>query len=234
MLKSNTELAAGDARASTKQYKELDGLYTSILDAAFNPELEEEETRVLEIVLRTAVSVKEPMTPETLASILNLTKEKVEIALDPLRSVLHVPEGDGPVSVLHASFPDYMFDPLRAKRFYCDSNHHGEFLANRCFDVMKAQLRFNICNLESSFVFDKDVVDLVERIKSSISTALSYCCRNWGEHLSQGGATEAVNRELVEFLTHRLLFWMEVLNLEQRMTSAAEILGQVRNWIVSE
>jgi hypothetical protein len=209
-------------------------LYTSILAAAFNPELEQEERRVLETVLRTAVSVKEPMTPETLASLLNLAKEKVEIALDPLRSVLHVPEGGGLVSVFHASFPDYMLDQLRAKRFYCESSRHNEVLANHCFDVMKAQLRFNICKLESSFVFDKDVADLAERIKDSISSALSYSCRYWGEHLRQGGRTDAVHQKLVDFLTHRLLFWMEVLNLEQRMVSAGEILRQVRNWTVSE
>jgi hypothetical protein len=156
------------------------------------------------------------------------------MALDPLRSVLHVPEGGGLVSVLHASFPDYMHDQLRANSFYCNSSQHGEFLANHCFDVMKAQLRFNICKLESSFVFDGDVVDLAERIKSWISTALSYSCRYWGEHLRQGGATERVHGNLVEFLTHRLLFWMEVLNLEQRMASGGEILRQLRNWIVSE
>jgi hypothetical protein len=227
MLKAKTEL-------STKQYEELDRLYTSILDAAFNPDLEEEERRVLEIVLRTAVSVKEPMTPETLASFLKLTKKEVEIALDPLRSVLHVPEGGGLVSVLHTSFPDYMYDQLRAKRFYCDSSQQGEVLAKHCFDVMKVQLRFNICNLESSFVSDKDVADLADRIKSSIPTALSYSCRYWGEHLQRAGRTEAVHRNLVDFLAHRLLFWMEVLNLEQRMTSAAGILRQVRNWIVSD
>jgi hypothetical protein len=234
MLKAKTERAPGDGRIPTKQYEELDGLYTSILAAAFNPKLEEEEKKFLEIVLRTAVSVKEPMTPETLASFLNLKKEKVEVALDPLRSVLHVPEGGGLVSVFHASFPDYMLDQLRAKTFYCDSIQHGEFLANCCFDVMKAQLRFNICNLESSFVFDKDVVDLAERIKRSISTALSYSCHYWGEHLRKGVRTDAVRRKLVDFLTHRLLFWMEVLNLEQRMTSAGEILRQVRDWTVSE
>jgi hypothetical protein len=234
MLRTKTELAPGGARVSTKQYKELDELYTSILAAAFDPELEEEEMRVLEIVLWTAVSVKEPMTPETLASFLNLDKENVEIALDPLRSVLNVPEGGGLVSVLHASFPDYMVDQVRARNFYCDSNRHGEFLANRCFDVMKTQLRFNICKLESSFVFDNDVVDLEERIKSFVSAALSYSCRYWGEHLREGGATKAVHRKLVDFLAYRLLFWMEVLNLEQHMASGGEILRQVRNWVVSK
>jgi len=122
------ELTPGDPCVSTKQYEELDGLYTSILSAAFNPKLEDEERVIMELVLRTVICVKEPMTAETLASLLNLTKEKVEIALEPLRSVLHVPDGGGLVSALHASFPDYMFDECRAKSFYCDSGSHSELL----------------------------------------------------------------------------------------------------------
>jgi len=232
MLKTNS--APGDARMSTKQYEELDVLYTSILSAAFNPKLEYEERVVMELVLKTVICLKEPITAEALASLLNLTKEKVEIALEPLRSVLHVPDGGGLVSALHASFPDYMFDERRAKGFYCDSGRQSEFLANCCFDVMKAQLRFNICNLESSFVFDKDIKDLEERIKSSISTALFYSCQHWGVHLRGGDGTEAVCLKLTDFLTHRLLFWMEVLNLKQCMSLGSQILCRIQNWMVSE
>jgi len=178
MLK--TDSAPGDARVSTKQYDELDGLYTSILSAAFDPKLEDEERVVMEIVLRTVVCVKEPMTAEMLASLLNLTQESVEIALERLRSVLHVPDGGGLVSAFHASFPDYMFNDQRAKSFYCNSDRQSEFLANCCFNVMKAQLRFNICSLESSFIFDRDIDDLAERIKNSISNTLFYSCHYWG------------------------------------------------------
>jgi len=96
---------------------------------------------------------------------------------------------------------------------------------------MKVQLRFNICSLESSFVFDKDIEDLAEQIRSSISTALFYSCRYWGEHLQRGDGTEALHLQLINFLTHRLLFWMEVLNLKLCMASGAQILHQVQNWI---
>jgi len=96
---------------------------------------------------------------------------------------------------------------------------------------MKAQLRFNICKLESSFVFDEDVVDLQDRIKEFISPALSYACRHWGEHLRQGNLTDTVHEKLVEFLTHRLLFWMEVLNLEQGMVISTDMLRWVETWL---
>jgi len=96
---------------------------------------------------------------------------------------------------------------------------------------MRTQLKFNICELESSFVFDKDVLDLQDRIKKFISPALSYACQYWGEHLRQGNFTDKAHGRLVDFLTHRLLFWMEVLNLGQSMVKGAEMLRQLQSWL---
>lgn len=221
----------GMASGSTKRYDELNELYTSILSAALDQEyLEEQEMNDIQLTLRAVVCAKEPMTAQTLAALLGITEERVCFALQPLRSVLHVQDGaDGLVSPFHASFPDYLFDQVRSRRFYCCKTHQYEVLANGCFNVMKAQLRFNICDLESSFVFDKDVLNLEERISKSISAGLSYACRYWGEHLRQGNFTNTVHERLVEFLAHRLLFWMEVLNLQHYMAMAADILRNVQN-----
>ena len=97
--------------------------------------------------------------------------------------------------------------------------------------MLRTQLKFNICELESSFVFDKDVLDLQDRIKKFISPALSYVCRYWGEHLRQRNFTDKAHEMLVDFLTHRLLFWMEVLNLEQRLGIGLEMLCHVQPWL---
>ncbi|KAF8965910.1 hypothetical protein BDZ97DRAFT_739842 [Flammula alnicola] len=223
----------GMVSGSTKQHDELSRLYTSILSAAIDPErLEEQEKSDILLTLWTVVCAKEPMTVRTLASLLNLTEEQVRFSLQPLRSIIHVQEGiQGLVSPFHASFPDYLFDKRRSRKFHCKTTRHNEILANGCFDVMKAQLQFNICKLNSSFVFDEDVLDLQERIEKSIAAALSYACRYWGEHLRQGNSTVMIHERLVDFLTHRLLFWMEVLNLERRMAIGGEILRQVQEWL---
>ncbi|KAK2463502.1 hypothetical protein APHAL10511_004588 [Amanita phalloides] len=132
-------------------------------------------------------------------------------------------------SPFHASFPEYILQRDRSKEFHCNAAQHHELLANGCFDVMKAQLRFNICGLESSFVFDKDVQDLEERVRKHISPTLSYACRYWAEHLQKSNSSEAVHKNLDNFLRKQLLFWMEVLNLEQRIWTGADILRQVQN-----
>jgi hypothetical protein len=231
---ANARLQAvlGMVSASTKQHEELNELYTSILSAVIGPELEEQEKNDIQLTLKTVVCAKEPMTVRTLASLLNLEPEQVHSSLEPLQSILHMQEGtDGLVSSFHASFPDYLFDRLRSGDFHCEINKHSEVLANCCFDLMKDKLKFNICELESSFVFDKDVLDLQERITKSISPALSYACRYWGEHLRQGQFTDTVHERLVNFLTHRLLFWMEVLNLEQCMVIGSGMLRQLQSWL---
>jgi hypothetical protein len=217
---------------STKQHEELNELYTNILSAAMDSDLEEQEMNDIQLMVKTVVCAKEPMTVNTLASLLSLTDGQVQSSLEPLRSILHVQDGIyGLVSPFHASFPDYLLDKDRSGKFHCETTEHSEVLASFCFDLMRTQLKFNICELESSFMFDKDVLDMQERINRSISAALSYACRYWGEHLRQGNFTEMIHDRLVDFLTHRLLFWMEVLNLQQRIGMGADMLRQVQRWL---
>ncbi|KAK2464504.1 hypothetical protein APHAL10511_003483 [Amanita phalloides] len=215
---------------SGKQHEELDKLYTSVLSAAFDDALEPDEIDNIRLTLWTVVCAREPVSLKTIALLQPLTKDALQTWLGPLRSVLFVQGGvDGLVAPFHASFPEYILQYERSKEFHCNAAQHHGLLTNGCFDVMKAQLRFNICRLESSFVFDKDVQDLEERIKKYISPTLSYACRYWAEHLQKSNSSQAVHKNLNNFLRKHLLFWMEVLNLEQRILMGVDILRQVQN-----
>ncbi|KAB5590057.1 Notchless protein [Ceratobasidium theobromae] len=133
---------------SSKRYAEIDGLYIAILDAALDEEeLEDTEAENVRLVLWTAVCVREPVTIETLSTLAGITQEEVESVLQSLRSVLYVSEGSGLVSTLHASFPDFILGRERSGRFFCDEKTHGQVMARQCFGITRAQLRFNICNL---------------------------------------------------------------------------------------
>ena len=215
---------------SGKQHEELDKLYTSVLSAAFDNDLEVDEIDNIRLILWTVVCAREPVSLKTIESLQSLKKDALQPSLGPLRSVLFVQEGvDGLVAPFHASFPDYILQCDRSKQFYCNAARHHELLANGCFDVMKTQLRFNICNLESSFVFDKDVPDLEDRVRKYISPTVSYACRYWADHLQKGNSSKAVHVNVDNFLRKQLLFWMEVLNLEQRILIGADILRQGQN-----
>ncbi|KAB5587978.1 hypothetical protein CTheo_8580 [Ceratobasidium theobromae] len=217
---------------STKQYAQLDGLYTTVLKSALDGEDLDEEAEDTRAVLWAVICAQEPVDIETLAALAGLgDAERARSALQPLRSVLHISENSKLVSTLHASFPDFMFSQERSGSFFCNSATHSQVLAGQCFNIMGDQLRFNICHLESSFVFDRDVNDLQDRIVKYISPPLSYACRHWANHLRFSIFSEELCSMLYEFLSTRLLFWMELLNLKGIMGVGVEALPNIMQWL---
>ncbi|KAF4609663.1 hypothetical protein D9613_011960 [Agrocybe pediades] len=220
--------------SASLQEQELDSLYRSILSSAFDKtRLEERELKIVSLVLRTVICAMEPMTTSTMSMILALRQGDVVRSLSRLQSVLHVQEGpSGLVSVLHASFPDFLLKEARSCEFYCDIVEHNTKLAHSCFDVMSKELHFNMCDLESSYNFDKDVPDLEEKIQANISAALLYACKYWSSHLVHCDLTSSIHYQLVEFLKFHLLFWMEVLNLTKFISMGSKLLSDTLNWFI--
>ncbi|CAE7208552.1 unnamed protein product [Rhizoctonia solani] len=124
-----------------------------------------------------------------------------------------------------------MFDTNRSGSYFCDVIEHRQLLAERCFSVVKEQLVFNICELESSFVSDKDVDGIQERVKQNVSPTLAYACRYWANHLALASMSDDLSTILVDFFSHRLLFWMEVLNLRREMVAGIEALLKAKKWL---
>ncbi|KAB5588007.1 Vegetative incompatibility protein HET-E-1 [Ceratobasidium theobromae] len=217
---------------SDKKFEHINILYTTILNAAINnPKLEPKERDRRLLVLWTAVCAREQISVETLAALAGLKSSLVLGALQPLRSVLHISEHNSLVSTLHASFPDYIFDRDRSGDFACDEKTHNQFVVDRCFDIMKGQLKFNICNLESSFLRDENVPGLKTRIEQNISRELFYACRYWTDHLELAGTASEIHKTLEEFLSQRLPFWMEVLNLKECMVTGVLGLAKAQAWL---
>ncbi|CAE6487473.1 unnamed protein product, partial [Rhizoctonia solani] len=99
--------------------------------------------------------------------------------------------------------------------------------------VMEDQLRMNICDLPSSFVPDDKVEDLQDRIEKNISPALAYVCRNWANHLRLAPQSDEFATTLGDFLSHRLLFWIEVLNLRGELSVGVAALLTAKKWLAS-
>ncbi|KAB5593570.1 hypothetical protein CTheo_2959 [Ceratobasidium theobromae] len=215
------------------QYAEVDSLYTVVLECALGEKrLNLREVEDMQLVLRTVLCVQEPVSVDTLATLAGIdTPRRALSALQPLRSVIYFSEDSETVSTLHASFPDFMFNQARSRLYFCDRAKHNQLLAWRCFEVMKSQLRFNICNLESSFIPDADVTDLERRIEKAISPVLWYGCVYWGDHLRLAANSSELTTLVEEFLSTRLLFWMEALNLKKRIGLGMRVLVKVKLWL---
>ncbi|CUA70602.1 Lissencephaly-1 homolog [Drosophila mojavensis] [Rhizoctonia solani] len=221
------------AQMITAHHAQIDALYTAILDSVLNDdELEPDEKDDVREVLRTVLLAQEPISIETIATLSGINNPKrVILAIQPLRSVLHQSEQTRVVSTLHASFPDFMFSRERSGLYFCDKIENSHGLAEMCFLAMQSQLRFNICELETSFIPDTAVNGIEGRIKEKIPPPLVYVCRYWGSHLALASKSEALLKMLTEFICHRLLFWMEVMNLRRETGAYLATLVMAKQWL---
>ncbi|KAG8740699.1 hypothetical protein FRC11_000129, partial [Ceratobasidium sp. 423] len=221
-------------RESTKKHTQIDALYAAVLKSALSEDgLGADEAEGIRVVLWTVLLAQEPISVETIAKLADIDdSQRVVHALQPLRSVLHQSGETGLVSTLHASFPDFMFSKERSGPNFCDIPGHSQLLAQMCFVVMKEQLRFNICDLASSFMPDEQVENIQERIKARISPTLAYACRYWASHLASAPKSNLLLQMLDEFLSHWLLFWMEVLSLRRELPMGVNELLKAQRWLM--
>ena len=135
----------------------------------------------------------------------------------------------------HKSFPDFLFDRDRSKDFWCDQAAHHQRLMDSCFRVMQEGLRFNIANIESSFVFDRNNSTLPDAVADNVSLTLSYSCRYWDFHLSSTAPSDSnhLQETLSEFLKCRALFWIEAMNLLESGGLCERMLRKASNRVTN-
>ncbi|KAH9950783.1 NACHT domain-containing protein [Amylocystis lapponica] len=170
-----------------------------------------------------------PLTDNVIDKILDLKDAQCShLFFQRLRSLLHWAPGKS-VQLLHASIADYLIDRKQCgdKPWFIDTVKHNEDMARSCLHVMQRELHFNVCNLETSYMFNKDVKDLADRIKNHISPQLSYSCQYWTDHLSITLYSPETCDLMVELCSRYLLFWIEVLSLlECPLSPRIKIMSQ--------
>ncbi|KAG9089441.1 hypothetical protein FS749_001324, partial [Ceratobasidium sp. UAMH 11750] len=219
--------------SSNGTHEELDALYTAILEAALNRKgLGNSDWEEIIRVLHTVICAQEPLSVDDIAGLLGLAAESVHADLRPFLSVLRISDATGLVTTLHESFPDYLFDDKRSKPFHCDAKGHNAWFAGACFALLKApKPPFNICDLESSCLFDKEVPDLQDRVKMKISPHLFYACRYWEAHVEAAEESGRLFEELLDFLSTRLLLWMEIMNPKKETQNGMGMTSKLNTWL---
>jgi len=96
---------------------------------------------------------------------------------------------------------------------------------------MKSGLRFNMGDIQSSFLLDGDETEaLSEKVNNNISAVLKYSTRHWTHHLP---SPELVNTDIIligisEFLQIHVLFWIEAMNLLELRNKCTSMLQHAR------
>ena len=153
-----------------------------------------------------------------------------------------------PIVPLHTSFRDFVtkkgqnsmvftkkkMGNGKSNAFYVDLRVAHRQLAHSCLGlVLGDDLRFNICKLESSYLANKDVEDLEERIVEHLPPALSYACRFWDDHLRHLDFETDLFVKLQTFFEKKFLFWLEALSLTSDMRLASPALLSLSEWSAS-
>jgi hypothetical protein len=138
-----------------------------------------------------------------------------------------------PIVPLHTSFRDFLTNK-KSDAFYVDLDEALHLLAHSCLGVMLDNLKFNICELESSYIPNSDVPDLESRISKHISPALWYACVSLNSHLEHVAFEHDLFTKLRSLFENKFLFWLEVLSVKSSVGLASLALSSLKTWLRSD
>ncbi|KIO01540.1 hypothetical protein M404DRAFT_28573 [Pisolithus tinctorius Marx 270] len=202
----------------------LDGMYSTILDSV----MPKSGTPFLRFrsVMRQLLTMLEPLPIAALNHMRSLFPSEEEhydvvIILQFMAPVLSgISDHTLPVQPLHASFNDFLTDPLRSGPYFIDTSDSSD-LAHASLQVLYRELSFNVCGLENSYLSNSQIPDLSERIKSNIPQHLSYSCKFWAKHLEVARFDLSLVTSVQAIVeSEKILFWIEALSLLGALGSA--------------
>ncbi|KAG9124075.1 hypothetical protein FRC07_012958 [Ceratobasidium sp. 392] len=209
-------------------------LYASILENLLaNDTLNDDVRADIVTVIRTTIYVQEPLTINAIAHLRGLDfTVLLHDTLLPLLPMLQALDANGLMVSFDDLFAKYLLNQPSSSTFHLDAQECNTHLAQACFDLINAvDPPFNVCNLESSYLLDCEVMDIKERLTDAVPSELLYACRYWDVHLRLANGSGDLLFYLDNFLSTRLLLWMEVMNLKRCMRTGIETLRNVYMWL---
>ncbi|KIM73866.1 hypothetical protein PILCRDRAFT_801778 [Piloderma croceum F 1598] len=209
-------------------------LYRQILELSFR-DAKVHMLNVLHQVATVIVLAKITLHVDDLPSFILHPKASVIVILNKLSSVISVGSDSG-IRIRHLSFAEFMCDPHRCpQRFYIDRFKGSHDMSMACLRLMKKCLKFNICDLETSYLPNKHVEDLSRRITRNIGHPLIYSCRFWAAHIRDTPTDLKENVDLTadvgDIFQSYFLYWLEVMSLMEEVMAANIALPGVAGWI---
>jgi len=156
----------------------------------------------------------------------------VKAWVDDLGSILYRDETrEGAIRVRHLSMIEFLEGTSCPENLRINRKQANTELAEYCLRTMMKELKFNICELETSYLKNSEIDDLADRLRLKVSDALQYSCVHWSSHLcSDGGLASKETMELLEtfFSGALVLYWLEVLSVMGNVPVAVLALRQIK------
>lgn len=206
---------------------DINSLYSQTLTVRF-PNPTQQTRQDFRSVLGTVILAKESLSISSLSSLLSIKEGKFD---NMFRQLGFLIRSEDFVNITHQSFSDFLISEACPPDFHINIETEERRISLRCLQVMEQELRFNICDLESSFLMNTDVQDIENRINRDISNSLRYASWYWASHLEASGCDDEILDALQRFLQFKFLFWLEVMSLTHKVDQALKIMDSLENWM---
>ncbi|KIO32172.1 hypothetical protein M407DRAFT_43123, partial [Tulasnella calospora MUT 4182] len=221
---------------SRSHYKEVDQLYLQILNRSLPDDEDDREDAAghFRKVVGAIVVLFDPLPSGPLELLLCLPPGRIKRSLLHLHSVMLVPESvDGQIRVLHPSFRDFITDSHRCPdpHFYVDPPTAHSLIATLCIEHITSSLRRDPIECGNAWILNSETIGLDQRRKDAFQRHLQYCCMYFGSHVASARKDDFnLLHILDQFLTTRLLVWIEALSLMDQIDTAITALRAIRTW----
>ncbi|KAF5345603.1 hypothetical protein D9757_014774 [Collybiopsis confluens] len=186
------------------------------------------------LVIGLIVSAYEPFTVKALTKML---EQQSQVAIDysmvdgminDLPAVLSTSNGQ---ILYHLSLAEFLSSEQCPTQYRISHEGSHEVLGSICLKVMMNELKFNICNLETSSIRNSEVLNLEERIDQQISPQLQYSVKWWGYHGEEGNCSKEMRTGVQNFTSgSHLIYWMECMSLLKKVTEIKVNARKVAPW----
>ncbi|QRV82711.1 ATP-dependent DNA helicase/nuclease subunit A [Ceratobasidium sp. AG-Ba] len=221
----------------------LDELYTLNIQASVTKQRTSDRAKAAVRKYLGAIIVRSARTPLSIPTLSRLPDEDqgenlLQATVEFLGSVLYIDHSLGDVvRVYHPSFADYMLSKNKSGEFCVDLEDLNASLASCCLKTMVVELRFNMCDLETSFLRNSEIPNLEARVAQAINEGLKYSYLYWTGHLKDAETSEhgvLLRLRLYEFARGpALIFWVEALSLIGKLWVAVSSVQELMEHYVA-
>ncbi|RBA14237.1 hypothetical protein FPRO05_03029 [Fusarium proliferatum] len=160
-----------------------------------------------------SLSLASPLSIISLARLLGVDARSISSQVDPLRSVIDVPEDDSPLQLFHLSFRDYILSKSAVDLQVSEIETQAR-LASRCLGLLQGTLKVDICGLLSP---GKSLSDIEpSAVEEHVSPEIQRIRDDDDTHIF-----------LQSFFTN----WLEVLCLLRRLDDSLRMLQDLQSMV---
>jgi hypothetical protein len=183
-------------------------------------------------ILRTIVLLLKPQSPQALAKFLGIDVRDLIRTLHPLSAVIRIPREGGTIKIIHLSVREFITSAIGKMRLdlLCGTENDRGELASEVLQIMETGLKFNICDLPTSYLKNRDMPNINQCIQAGIPEHLQYACQFWADHMTAINYNHKHAEATERFLLNKFLFWLEALSLLGLVGSAHYALSKFILW----